>query len=44
MNSFARRVVHMVVAEYEGLATESVGEGQHKQIRIMPKGEEAGTA
>ncbi len=38
MNSYARRIVHMVVAEYEGLATESVGEGGHKQVRILPAG------
>ena len=40
MNSYARRIVHMVVAEYEGLATESVGEGGHKQVRILPAGGE----
>ncbi len=38
MNSYARRIVHLVVAEYDGLATESVGEGQHKQVRILPAG------
>jgi predicted RNA-binding protein Jag len=38
MNSYARRIVHMVVAEYEGLATESVGDGAHKQVRILPAG------
>jgi predicted RNA-binding protein Jag len=38
MNSYARRIVHMVVAEYEGLETESVGEGQHKQVRIVSTG------
>ncbi len=40
MNSYARRIVHMVVAEYPSLATESVGEGQHKQVRILPAGGE----
>ena len=44
MNSYARRIVHMVVAEYEGLATESVGEGQHKQVRILPAAGEAAEA
>ncbi len=44
MNSYARRIVHMVVAEYEGLETESVGEGQHKQVRILPAGGEAAEA
>ncbi len=44
MNSYARRIVHMVVAEYEGLETESVGEGQHKQVRIIPAGGEQASA
>jgi predicted RNA-binding protein Jag len=40
MNSYARRIVHMVVAEYDGIETESVGEGGHKQVRILPAGGE----
>ena len=36
LNSYARRVVHMVVADYDDLKTESVGEGPHKQVRIYP--------
>ena len=35
LNSFARRVVHITVAEFEGLRTESLGEGSHKQIRVV---------
>jgi predicted RNA-binding protein Jag len=44
MNSYARRIVHMVVAEYDDLATESVGEGSHKQVRIIPAGGEQAEA
>jgi predicted RNA-binding protein Jag len=44
MNSYARRIVHMVVAEYEGLETESVGDGGHKQVRILPAGGEQAEA
>ena len=36
LNSFARRVVHMSIAEVGGLKTESVGEGPHKQVRVVP--------
>jgi len=38
LNSYARRIVHMVVADYEGVVTESVGDGSHKQVRILPDG------
>ena len=37
MNAFARRVVHGVVAEITGLATESRGEEPNRFIVIMPK-------
>jgi predicted RNA-binding protein Jag len=34
MNSYARRLVHMVVAEYPGLTTQSLGDGPLKRVRI----------
>ncbi|MBN1337025.1 MAG: hypothetical protein JXB39_13790 [Deltaproteobacteria bacterium] len=37
LNSFERRIVHVAVATYEGLGTESVGEGSYKQVRILRK-------
>lgn len=37
MNAFARRVVHGVVSEISGLATESVGEEPNRFIVISPK-------
>ena len=32
-----RRLVHMVVSEIDGLTTESVGEGEDRFVRIIPK-------
>jgi predicted RNA-binding protein Jag len=34
LNSFERRVVHMVIAELDGVESESVGDGRHKKILI----------
>ena len=39
LNSFERRQVHMAVAEIEGVATESVGDGNVKKIVIVPAGQ-----
>ncbi len=36
LNSFERRVVHLAVAEVEGVTSESVGEGPYKQVVISP--------
>ncbi len=41
LNSFERRQVHMAVAEIEGVATESVGDGNVKKIVIVPAGQGA---
>jgi predicted RNA-binding protein Jag len=38
LNSYERRVVHMVIAEIDGVESESVGDGAVKQVRIMPAG------
>ena len=41
MNSFERRVVHMELADFDGVETESSGDGSMKQIIITPmSGEE----
>ena len=32
-----RRLVHMVVSEIDGLTTESVGDGEDRFVRIIPK-------
>lgn len=37
MSSWQRRVIHMVVGEIKGLATESVGEGRDRHIVIKVK-------
>ncbi len=34
LNSFERRVVHMVISELDGVESESVGDGRHKKILI----------
>ena len=36
MNSFERRVVHMELADFDGVETESSGDGSMKQIIITP--------
>ena len=38
MNPHERRIVHMAVAEEEGVTTESDGEGFMKRITILPQG------
>ena len=38
MNPHERRIVHMAVAEEEGVTTESDGEGFMKRIAILPQG------
>jgi len=35
LNPYERRIAHMAIMEREGLATESVGEGHLKSIRVM---------
>lgn len=35
LNSYERRIVHRVVAEYEGVTTRSVGRGSLKAVRIL---------
>ena len=39
LNSFDRRIIHVTVADIDGAGTRSIGEGNHKQIEIFPKGE-----
>ena len=34
LNSYERRIVHMVIAEVDGVESESVGDGRHKKILI----------
>jgi len=36
MSSFERRIVHMAVAEMEGVETESEGEGEMRRVLIKP--------
>ena len=40
LNSFERRVVHLELADFEGVETESTGDGSMKKIIIVPVGEE----
>jgi spoIIIJ-associated protein len=39
MNSYDRRIVHLVLQKVSGLTTESVGEGAHKRIVVRPVSE-----
>ena len=34
LNSYERRLVHMVVREFDGVVSHSVGEGTHKEVLI----------
>jgi spoIIIJ-associated protein len=36
-NSHDRRIIHLALKEEPALATESLGEGEMKRIRIVPK-------
>jgi spoIIIJ-associated protein len=36
MNPYERRIVHLAVAETEGVRTESAGEGVMKRVIILP--------
>ena len=37
LNSYERRIVHMAVAELEGVASESVGDAAVKMVTISRK-------
>ncbi|MCA9349560.1 hypothetical protein KC853_00760 [Candidatus Saccharibacteria bacterium] len=37
MNSFERRIIHIVLADRDDVVTESVGEGRLKRVKILPK-------
>ncbi|MEK7209594.1 MAG: R3H domain-containing nucleic acid-binding protein [Patescibacteria group bacterium] len=37
MSSFERRIIHLVVEKIEGVASESVGEGEERRVVIKPK-------
>ena len=38
LNSFERRTVHVTLADFEGVKTQSEGEGHHKTVAIIPVG------
>jgi hypothetical protein len=40
LNSYERRVVHLVVAELDGVNSESEGDGAYKRIVLVPDGVE----
>lgn len=40
MNPFERRLVHTALNDFNGVTTESEGEGLYKQVRILPSNEE----
>jgi predicted RNA-binding protein Jag len=40
LNSYERRVVHLVVAELDGVSSESEGDGAYKRIVLVPDGAE----
>lgn len=37
MNSFERRVIHVELAEREGIATGSIGQGLERRVVVQPK-------
>jgi len=37
LNSYERRIVHMIVSERPGLETYSVGEGADRRVTIAPR-------
>jgi predicted RNA-binding protein Jag len=39
MNSYDRRIVHMVVKETAGVESRSIGDGAAKHIEIYPAGD-----
>jgi predicted RNA-binding protein Jag len=43
LNSFDRRVVHMAIADMEGVGSRSLGDGTHKQIEIYKDSGDAGS-
>jgi spoIIIJ-associated protein len=42
MSAHDRRIVHMALAEHEGVSTESEGEGLFRRVVIFPKGKPEG--
>jgi spoIIIJ-associated protein len=42
MSAHDRRIVHMALAEHEGVSTESEGEGLFRRVVIFPKGKAEG--
>lgn len=42
MSAHDRRIVHMALAEHEGVSTESEGEGLFRRVVIFPKGKSEG--
>jgi len=44
LNSYERRIVHMVVSEHPALETYSVGEGADRRVTIAPRGKTAAGA
>ena len=43
LNSYDRRVVHMAIADMEGVGSRSLGDGSHKQIEIYKDGGDTGS-
>jgi spoIIIJ-associated protein len=37
MSSYERRICHMIVADMEGIMSESEGEGEERHVVIKPK-------
>jgi spoIIIJ-associated protein len=36
MNAFERRLIHVELADFEGIKTESIGEGEDRKVAIKP--------
>ncbi len=41
LNSYDRRIVHLVATETKGVGSRSLGDGSYKQIEIYPESAEA---
>lgn len=44
MSAAERRIIHVTLAEEPGVRTESVGQGQNRQVEVMPDDGEGGRA
>jgi len=37
MNSYERRIIHAILNDFEGIKTDSIGEGELRRVKVEPK-------